>query len=172
MADPTHPNGFVGTIFLIALIAFVLAMRLRRMTQGRRLRLEWLWVVPTLYAVLAAVLLYVSSPTPVIWGVCAIALAIGAALGWQRARLVKLSIDPDSHTLSQRESPWAMLFIVLLILIRFGARALGQAEAAAWHVSVMAITDALVIFALGLFAAQRIELWRRGTALLAQARSA
>lgn len=169
MIDPSHPNNLVGTIFLIAFVAFVLAMRLRRMTRGRRLRLEWLWVVPALYGALAASLLYVSSPTPMIWTACGIALAIGIVLGWQRARMVKLSIDPESHALSQRESPFAILFIVLLITIRFGVRALGEAEAA-WHVSVMAITDILVIFALGLFTAQRIELWRRGSALLAEAR--
>lgn len=170
MTDPAHPNGFVGTIFLIAFIAFVLAMRLRRMQRGRRLRLEWLWVVPALYGALAASLLYVSSPTAAIWGACAVALLIGAALGWQRARFVTLSIDPDSHALSQRESPLAILFILLLIAIRLGVRALGEAEAAVWHVSVMAITDILVVFALGLFAAQRIELWWRGSALLAEAR--
>ncbi|WP_066650764.1 MULTISPECIES: CcdC protein domain-containing protein [Sphingomonas] len=169
MTDPSHPNNLVGTIFLIAFVAFVLAMRLRRMTRGRRLRLEWLWVVPVLYGALAGSLLYVSAPTPVIWAACGIALAIGAVLGWQRARFVTLSIDPESHALSQRESPLAILFIVLLIAIRFGVRALGEAEAA-WHVSVMAITDILVMFALGLFTAQRIELWRRGSALLANAR--
>lgn len=171
MTDPSHPSNLVGTIFLIAFVAFVLAMRLRRMTRARRLRLEWLWVVPVLYGALASSLLYVSSPTPMIWTACGVALAIGAALGWQRARFVTLSIDPDSHALSQRESPFAILFIVLLITVRFGVRALGEAEAAAWHVSVMAITDILVVFALGLFAAQRIELWRRGSALLAEARS-
>lgn len=42
MTDPAQPNGLVGTIFLIAFIAFVLAMRFRRMQRGRRLRLGWL----------------------------------------------------------------------------------------------------------------------------------
>jgi len=167
MTDPVHPNNLVGTIVLIALVAFVLAMRLRRMTRGRRLQLEWLWVVPALYGALAASLLYISSPTPTIWAACGAALAIGAALGWQRGRMVRLSIDPDSHALSQRESPLAILFIVLLIAIRFGVRSLGEAEAAAWHVSVFAVTDILVMFGFGLFTAQRIELWRRGSALLA-----
>lgn len=172
MSDPAHPNGLVGTTFLIVFVAFVLAMRFRRMRQGRRLRLEWLWVVPAIYTAFAATLLYLSTPTPTIWLVCAAALAIGAVLGWQRARLVTVSIDPDSHALNQRESPFAILFIVALILLRTGARALGQAEAAAWHINVMAITDILVMFAVGLLSAQRIELWRRGTALLAAARGA
>jgi len=67
-------------------------------------------------------------------------LAIGAALGWQRARFVTLSIDPDSHALSQRESPWALLFILLIIAIRMGVRTLGGAEAAAWHISALMIS--------------------------------
>lgn len=177
MTDPAHPNSFVGTIFLIGFIAFVLAMRFRRMRRGRRLRLEWLWVVPAIYGALAAWLLSISSPSPRIQVACAVAAILGGLIGWQRARLVALSIDPDSHRLTQRESPWAMLLIVMVIALRLAARTFGDAQFAGdaqsgtWHVGVVAMTDILVAFAFGLLAIQRLVLWRRGSALLAAGRS-
>lgn len=168
--DPAHPNNWVGSVFLIALIAFMFALRLRRMQRGRRLRLEWLWVVPTLYAGVAAFLIYLAPPSPLGWGLAALGFAVGAVLGWQRGRLVAITVDPVSHELSQRESPLVILLIVGVIALRFGLRSIGGAEARAWHVSAFVITDALVMMALGLFAVQRLVLWRRARAALAEAR--
>lgn len=170
MTDPAQPNGLVGTIFLISFIAFALAMRFRRMRRGRRLRLAWLWVVPLLVGSIAGALLYFAPPSPFGWAVCALALGIGALLGWQRARLVDVTIDPDSHQLSQRESPLAMLFILLIIAIRLAIRRYGGAEAEAWQLNALVISDALVVMAFGLLATQRLVLWQRGRALLMAAR--
>jgi len=171
MIDPAHPNNMVGTIFLIALVAFVLAMRLRRMRQGRRLRLGRLWVVPAFYALLAAWLISISAPSPRIQIACVGALAIGCVLGWQRARLVELSIDAESHRLTQRESPWVIMFVILVIAIRFGARAFGDRQDGPWHLGVVAATDILLSLVFGLLAMQRFVLWRRGKAMLAAARA-
>ncbi len=167
MTDPAQPNGLVGTIFLIAFIAFVLAMRFRRMQRGRRLRLEWLWVVPALVGSLTAALLYIAPPKGMGWAVCAGALAVGALLGWVRARAVAVVLDPDTHQLSQREFPLALLFIVLLIGLRFAVRHYGTRDGA---VGQVLIADALIVALFGLLTVQRIMLWRRGRALLAAAR--
>lgn len=168
--DPAHPNNWVGSVFMIALIAFVLAMRLRRMQRGRRLRIEWLWVVPALYAGLAGFLLTAAPPSPFGWALAALGFIVGAGIGWQRGRMVAISVDPETHELSQRESPLAMLLIVGVIGLRFALRGVGGAQAHAWHVSAFVITDALVMMALGLFAVQRLVLWRRARAALAAAR--
>lgn len=167
MSDPAQPNGLVGTIFLIAFAAFVLAMRFRRMQRGRRLRLGWLWVVPVLVGLLAGVLLYAAPPRGAGWAVCAVALALGALLGWVRVRWVAVTIDPDTNHLSQRESPLAILFIMGIIALRFAVRHYG---AGAGGVGPVLIADALIVALFGLLSVQRVMLWRRGRALLAEAR--
>ncbi|MBA4771618.1 MAG: DUF1453 family protein [Sphingomonas sp.] len=167
MTDPAQPNGLVGTIFLIAFIAFVLAMRFRRMQRGRRLRLEWLWVVPALVGSLTAALLYIAPPKGMGWAVCAGALAVGALLGWVRARAVAVVLDPDTDQLSQRESPLVILFVIAIIGLRFAVRHYGTGADA---VGPVLIADALVVALFGLLTVQRIMLWRRGRALRGGAR--
>lgn len=167
-APPPSPSQ---TIMLIALIAFVLAMRVLRMRRGRRLRLEWLWVWPTIIGAGAAAMLSVAPPPPLGWAACALAALIGGALGWQRARLVRVEIDPATHALTQRESPLAMFLVVAIVLGRQLVRNYAGAEAAALHMSALVVSDVLIVFALALFVVQRIVLWRRARALLDQARA-
>ncbi|MBX9796683.1 CcdC protein domain-containing protein [Sphingomonas sp.] len=162
------PPGAVSTIILIATMAFVLALRFRRMRRGRRLRPGLLWVMPVLIATLAGVMLYAAPPAGVRgWGLAALGLALGALFGWQRGRMVQLELDPDNGTLNQRESPWALLFIVAIIGARALARSFAAQEAAALGITLLTITDALLLMALGLVSMQRLVLWRRAAALQA-----
>lgn len=168
---PLHPPA-PQTIMMIAIVAFVLAIRLRRMRRERRLRLEWLWVWPAFVLGIAGTVFVLSPPPPLGWAAGVAAAGVGAVLGWQRARLVRVEIDPESHALSQRESPWAVLLIVAIILLRQVLRVYGGAEAAALHLNPLVIGDVLIAFAAGLFVAQRLVLWRRARALLDEARRA
>ena len=157
---PTTP---LSTILLIAAIAFVLAMRFRRMRHGRRLRPDRLWIVPVLMSALIATMLYAAPPrTGLDWALAGGGLALGALLGWQRGRLVRIDHDPDTGHLIQRESPLALVLIVAIILARGVARGFAAQEAAVLHITPFAIADAL-----GLIVMQRIVLWRRATAVLA-----
>lgn len=116
---------------------------------------------------LAGTLLYAAPPRGIGWVVCAVALALGALLGWVRARWVAVTLDPETHRLSQRESPLAMLFILLIIAIRFSVRHYG---AGAGSVGPVLIADALIVATFGLLTMQRLMLWRRARAILAEAR--
>ena len=166
------PNIWISYAVTAVIIGVVLALRWRRMSRVRPLKLETLWVFPTLYAALAAYMYWAHPPQGWAWGFCLIALGLGAALGWQRGKFMRITVDPETHALGQSASPGAILFIVALILARNGARmALGTGSGDnALHLNAIAVTDMLIAFGLGLFSLQRLEMYLRARALLAAAR--
>jgi hypothetical protein len=163
--DTPHLIRYGITALVIGLI---LALRLRRMSKARPLTLERLWIVPSLYALLVASLFVQAQPSLGGWALCAAALVVGAGLGWQRGKLMQLSVDPATHQLNQKASLGGLLFIVVLIAIKL----VGHAEGSALHLDVMLLTQAFGTMALGLFSAMRVEMYLRGKRLLAQARAA
>lgn len=155
------------------IVAIVLALRLRGMSRMRRLRLETLWIIPAIYFAFACAMFYEFPPTGLAWLVCAAALAVGAGIGWQRGKLMQIHVDPETHVLNQKASPAAFIFIVVLVLFRFGAKSMMQAGGSyGLHLNAMLITDVLIAFALGLFAVTRLEMYLRARRLLGEARAA
>ena len=150
-----------------AIVAVVLALRLRRMGTMRPLKLETLWVVPVLYLGVAALMFWQLPPTGWIGVASAAGLAIGAAVGWQRGKMMHIHVDPETHALNQKASPAAILFLVALILVRSFSRGLLDSEG----VSPAMLTDPLIAFALGMFSLTRLEMYLRGKRLLEEARS-
>jgi membrane protein CcdC involved in cytochrome C biogenesis len=165
-AHPVH-QGWISYAITIGAIVVIMALRMRRMGQMRPLKLETLWIVPAMYAVVAA-LMFFSLP-PVGWVALAslAGLAIGAAVGWQRGKMMHIHVDPETHALNQKASLAAMFFLIALILVRTGARTLLGAES---HVSPAMLTDPLIAFALGMFTLQRVEMYLRARRLLDEAR--
>lgn len=162
-------GGWTGYAVPLAVAAIVLAFRWRRIGRARPLTLERLWILPALYAIVCVAAFAAVPPHGWAWLSCAVALAIGAALGWQRGGFVRIAVDPDTHRLNQRGSPAALLLIVVLVLVRMGGRA---ASDRGWlAIDPMAVTDVLMALALGLFAAQRAEMYLRGRRLLREARA-
>ncbi len=166
-----NQQSYLSYLIPALLIGIVLFFRFRAMGKARPLRLERLWVVPALYLALAASLFVQMPPHRLGWLWAALSLAAGAALGWQRGRTMRITVDPETHSLNQASSPLALLFIVALILIRSAIRAGAGLEGAAWHLDAALITDCLVALALGLLSAQRLEMYLRGARLLAEARA-
>jgi hypothetical protein len=164
---------FMQYAITAVVVVLVLGFRLFRMRQTRRLRLEMLWVVPAIYLVIAGILFAEFPPTSSGWLMSLAGLVVGCGIGWQRGKLMKIEVDPETHTLNQRASPAALLFIVVLILVRFGARqALAGGDGYGFHLNTMLITDVLMAFALGLFATTRVEMYLRAKRLLEEARAA
>ncbi len=108
-------------------------------------------------------------PHGLAWLFCAVALVMGGALGWQRGKMMRIIIDPDSHTLNMTSSPAAILFLAAIVALRVGARAM-IGDGHALHVDAFAITDMLVALGLGLFTMQRIEMYLRAKRMLETAR--
>ena len=165
-----HPNPLYNLI-PIAVILLVLALRFRRLTRERPLRIEWLWVVPALYVVIAGLTFWNLPPAPMTWAAAGAALLAGAALGWQRGRMMHIAVDPETHAISQKGSLAAMAFILLLVLIRTGARNAESFGIPGVHFDVMAMTDVLIAFALGMLTMQRVEMYIRARRLLDEARA-
>ena len=166
-----QPGQWVTYAITAVVIGIVLFFRIRRMSKDQPLKLERLWILPTLYAVFMGVMYWFFPPTGLIWLYCLLALALGAGAGWWRGRMMRISVDPETHALNHRPSPAAVLFIFALIAIRAGARQMAAAGEASLHLNAMAITDVLIAFALGLIVTQRLEMYLRATRLLGEARS-
>lgn len=165
-AHPVH-QSWISYAVSIAIIIIVMALRMRGMNRMRPLKLGSLWIVPVLYFVVAAAMFVQLPPTGWVAIECIAALAIGAAVGWQRGRMMHIHVDPETHALNQKASPAAMLFLVALIVVRMAARGIVGQEGA---VSPAMLTDPLIAFALGMFTLQRVEMYLRARRLLEEAR--
>lgn len=164
-AHPVH-QSWISYAVTIAIILVVMALRMRRMGQMRPLKLETLWVVPVLYLAVAALMFWTLPPTGWVAIASIAALLIGCAVGWQRGKMMQIHVDPATHALNQKASPAAMFFLVGLIIVRSGARALlGNAGG----ITPAMLTDPLIAFALGMFALTRIEMYLRAKRLLEEA---
>lgn len=166
MMQGQHAGGLIQYAITAAIIAVVMALRWRRLRRTMPLRLERLWIIPMVYAGVCAAMFYERPPQRAAWLFCVLALAMGAALGWRRGKLMRITVDPETRALSQAGSPAALLFIIVLVVVRQGARIELSGPDNPLHLDPIAITDMLMALALGLFAATRIEMYLRGRRIL------
>jgi hypothetical protein len=164
-----HPaqQTWISYAITIGIVVIVMALRFRSMGKMRPLKLGSLWVVPTMYVVVAALMFIGLPPTGWVAIASAVGLLIGAAVGWQRGKMMHIHVDPETHALNQKASPAAMFFLIALIVVRAGARTvLGQTGG----VSPAMLTDPLIMFAVGMFSVQRVEMYLRAKRLLEEVR--
>ena len=165
-SQPIHQT-WVSYAITIGIIVIVMALRLRGMSKTRPLKLGSLWIVPALYLAVAAMMFAQLPPTGAVAIASVVGLVIGAAVGWQRGKMMHIHVDPETQALNQKASPAAMFFLIALIIVRAGARSvLGQDS----NVSPAMLTDPLIAFALGMFTVTRIEMYLRAKRLLEEAR--
>ena len=164
--QPIHQT-WTSYAITIGIIVIVMALRLRRAGQMRPLKLGGLWVVPALYLAVAAIMLAQLPPKGWVAIASVAGLAIGAAVGWQRGKMMHIHVDPETHALNQKASPAAMFFLIALIVVRMGARGILGEQGG---VSPAMLTDPLIAFALGMFTLQRVEMYLRAKRLLEEAR--
>lgn len=150
-------------------VLVLLYFRWRRMSQARPLKIERMWIRPAIMLAVCALVLSQYPPRLADLGWLALALALGSLVGWQRGRFVRIVVDPQTHEINQQASPAALIFLVAVIVVRVVLR---QEAMAAWHVGVALITDLSIVFVVGLFGVQQLEMWLRARKLLAQARAA
>jgi hypothetical protein len=162
-----HGNWLTAALPFV-IIAVVIAFRLRTMSRERPLKLGTLWIIPAVYLLLTAWILFALPPTGLGWGLLAVGLIIGSVLGWHRGKLIHIDRNPETGDLRQKASPLAMILLLALIVLKLGARAI-FGETAAGHPAsgAMLLTDAFIGFALGLLSATRLELYLRAQRLVA-----
>lgn len=164
---PIHQTWLTAVLPFV-IIAVVLGLRLRSMSRERPLKVGTLWVIPVIYLALVGWMLFALPPTIAGWALVAAGVAVGAVLGWHRAKLIRIERNAETGELRQKASPLAMLLLVALIVLKLGARAIfGESAATQPGSSAMLLTDAFIGFALGLLSATRIELYIRAKQLLA-----
>jgi hypothetical protein len=161
---------WLSYVIPVVVIAVVMALRWRRMSRARRLRLETLWILPAIYAVIVAFVFATAPPTPSGWAWSLLGLAVGAGIGWYRGRLMTIHVDPETHALSQQASPAAFLLLIVLVVARSAARQEMGGGYQAGHQGIGLATDIAMASALGLIAATRIEMMMRARRLLRTAR--
>src|SRR5690348_7159714 len=158
---------WVSYAITIGIIVVIMALRMRRMGKMRPLNLGSLWVVPVLYLLVAAAMFIQLPPTGWVAIASAAGSLIGAAVGWQRGKMMHIHVDPETHALNQKASPAAMFFLIALIIVRMGAKTILGAES---NISPAMLTDPLIAFALGMFTLQRVEMYLRAKRLLEEVR--
>jgi len=152
---------------LVVIVPIVLLVVWRNM-KSRRVRLEGLWVRPAiLIAATALVVAQTGAPSPALAAVMAAALVVGAGLGWLRGRMVRITVDPETHLVSGQSSVLGVVFILALIAVRFGARTFVAENAGALHMNLAQATDVLLAMVVGLVVAQQLEIWLRARAMVA-----
>jgi hypothetical protein len=167
---PPQAPGHV-VVYLVPVIAVI--MIVLRNARERRLRVERLWVAPLVFVLLTGLILAAQSPPGLeVIAIEGAALALGAAARWWRGRLTRITVDPETHLLTTKTSALGMVVIFGLFATRFALRSL-SGEAGRWlHVPALHVTDTLLLLALGLVCAQRLEIALRATRLLRDARGA
>jgi hypothetical protein len=164
---PAHPASGPW-VYLIPLLA--VAMVVLRNARARKLSIERLWVAPLMVLVLTGLVFAAQpAPSPALLAVDLAVLAAGALAGWWRGRLTRIAVDQRTRALTSRTSPVGMLLILGVFAMRYGVRSYGAETASALHVPALQVTDALMLFAVGLVCAQRLEIALRATRLLAEA---
>lgn len=158
------------TLLPILIIGLVLAFRLRSMSRRQPLNVARLWIAPLILIVIAIFTIAAHPPGTLGLALSVAALALGGVLGWHRGKLTRIERDPATGTLYQQASPGAMILLIAIIAIRFGARYYlqGQPTPGKFDQHTLIVTDALLCFAVGLVAMTRIEMGLRARAILAQ----
>jgi membrane protein CcdC involved in cytochrome C biogenesis len=165
--DLSSPRSLVT----LAVVAALILWRLRAAGRERALRIERLWITPTLLVIVGGLVLSQTSLPGADWLWLVPALGAGAAIGFWRGRFTAVSIDPQSHALTSKTSPAGLYLLIGLLLVRIALRAYLATKASSLHLDVALLTDAFLVFAIGLVATQRLEIWVRARRLIAAARA-
>ena len=170
---PHQPPQYLQYLpFLIILP--ILYFRMRRMAKPQALKLGRMWIRPAILLAAAGFVLLMPIPgaRPLaaadgLW--LALAAALGAVAGWQWGRTTQLHVHPENGTLMQTASVAGILVLVVLMVIRLGLRAGLRLEAGSWHINVLLITDASIVFSAMLFAVRGLEIFLRARKIMSEA---
>ena len=156
--DPQTLGPLIGA-------AVALPMMLLRNRRPRKLNPQFLWVAPLLITVAVGAALYFQ-PTaqtfgPLSWLGVAAALAVGCYAGWHRGKTTRIMRDPETGALTFQASPIGMALVLGLLVVRATIRPWLETHAGDYGLNGGAVADAFLMFAFGLVAVQRLEMWLR-----------
>jgi hypothetical protein len=157
----------------LVVIAVVFALRARSVNRPRRMHLGRLVIAPVIVALIAVWLLATMPPDATGLAASGCGIIVGIALGWQRARLVAIAYEPSSDTFTMKQSPFALVLLLAIVVLR---RVIMHATVATDpHTTAMApealwTVDGLIGFALAMVVTRNGELWLRARKLRGESR--
>lgn len=158
-------------VYSIPIIALIVVIRLIRGAKARSLKIERLWIQPTILLALIGLAIAAQPPPldpPTIATLVASAVT-GAAFGWFRGRTVRVTIDTETHALSSQQSPVGMIVLVVLLAARTGLRLFLEQHEHEWGIPAAALTDGFLVFFATMNIGMRLEIFTRARRLMAQA---
>jgi hypothetical protein len=166
--DATGSSAIISLIVLVIVGGLIIL----RNSRPRRLRVELLWVRGAIILLGAAAYFAYIHPKSLVETLgLVVAFAIGGGIGWWRGSLMRIEVDPATHTAMQQASPLGMLLILGLFGIRYAVRLLAFQNAASLPVSAMAIAGWLLALAVGIVVLTQIEIWLRARRLVGESKS-
>ncbi|HVU21055.1 MAG TPA: hypothetical protein VHE09_10015 [Rhizomicrobium sp.] len=158
-----------------AIVVIVIARRLLRAQEPRRVRPGLLWIQP---AILLAGMIALFAATPVQLSPLSLAIfatgaIAGAAVGYFRALHQEFSVDPQTGNVMSKATPLGSLLFLGIFIVRFAMNTWmkGGQQVDMRHppnATVMLYTDATLFFAFAMVAATAWEVWRRTRPVVAE----
>jgi hypothetical protein len=158
---------------------------IRRGLKPQRVKVNRLWLFPTILTVLAVTSLGHSHFPPFMaFSLYVVALAAGLAMGWFGTQHVELTLDDATGTIMSKATPAATAVTAGVFLARFGLDQLAGAKpgpggltgwkayAVAHGASLVWITNAGLLFVAGRAIGRGVHMYLRSQPLLEQHRAA
>lgn len=160
----------------ILIILPVLYLRMRRMTKAQPLKLGRLWIRPAIILLAAGLVVFLPQPGQHAvrhflasdWAWLALAAGLGGVAGWYWGRTMAIEVHPEDGTLMVKGGQAAILVMAVLILFRMGLRTGLRLEASAWHLDMVLISDASIVFSAFLFSLRAVEMYLRARQVMGQ----
>lgn len=113
----------VTLLITVALIAVILVFRIMRMRREQRFGVASMWVVPSIFALLAiGIMVLDRATTPVDIALALVALAVGAAIGWYQGTHTTIRVDRNVRAAYVRVSPIGIAIFVGVLVLRMAIR--------------------------------------------------
>ena len=166
--DHAQQGRWISYAVTAVIVVAVLAFRTRGMMRSRPFRPQFVWIAPTVFLIFLGALLLRQPPSGPEWVWIIGSLTVGAALGWFRAKTVRLTLDSSTRTVLAQASPLAVLFLFAIFAVRFGLRSLLLTQANTLGISIALVDSVFLAMACGLLIARAVEMAIRATRLLNQ----
>jgi hypothetical protein len=153
-----------------AIVALVLLRVFSRNLRPRPMRPELLWIYPVILLIGVGAFTFTQrlDLTFEYVALMLVSLVLGAALGWWRGATTRMTVDPATHAVTVQASPLGMVLLLGIIGLRYLMRPLLAQNATLLHLSLLQVTDGLMLLAAAMLSAQRLELWLRARSMRAE----
>jgi hypothetical protein len=163
------PDMSPEVLIPLIVMAIVLPLVFLRNRRPRTLDPRRMWIMPAIMVPMMGLALWGTSMDPRIphvafdalaWAILAFGLVLGGAFGWWRGRMTTIEKHADG-TLKAQASPIGLILIIAVMLGRRALSAFLEPHAAEWGLNALAITDAFLLFVVGMIVMQRLEMFIR-----------